>query len=157
MTLTTLAIQTEACLQEELGAQRLLLSALERTEQAARAGASAELEPCGRELEALVAQSAARGARRRALLGKLGGALALRPEKVTLTRLSERLAAEQLDTARLAALRTELREVVARVVRVGRRLASVAAYHRGLMDELIQRLAPAEAAGSGALRVDAEA
>ena len=157
MSLSTLAIQTEAWVQEELGAQRALLEALSRTEQAARAGKSAGLERHGRELEGLLEEVGARDARRRALLGRLAGALGLPANGVTLSRLVARMEADQLDPRRLQGLRAELREIVAGVVRTSRRLAAVAQYHRGLMNELCSALTAGGAGieGAGAL-LDAE-
>ncbi len=138
MTLQTLAIHTEAWLQEELGAQRAVLAVLERLDGAARAGSSAAVESGAQELAGLLALGGAREARRRALLGRLGGELQLPARDVNLTKLSARLAAAGIETQRITALRAELREVVARALKAGRRLAAVAKYHRGLLEELCQ-------------------
>lgn len=151
MTLATLAIHTEAWLQEELGAQRAVLTALEQLDAAARAGSSAEVETGARALAGLLATNGAREARRRALLGRLSGELGLPARELTLTRLAERLDAAQLETHRIAGLRTELREVVAAVLRVGRRLAAVAKYHRGLLEDLCQLFLADAPAGAGHL------
>ncbi len=152
--LATLAIQTEAWLQEELAAQRAQLALLDKLEGAARAGRTAELEREAHELSVLLCGASAREARRRALLGRLAGALALPARELTLSRLAAELARAGLETARLAALREELREVVAAGLKTGRRLAAVAKYHRGLLEELCQVFAAEAPAGAGNL-VDA--
>lgn len=140
MTLTTLVIHTEAWLQEELGAQRALLAALERVEGAARGATGAELEQRGRELEQLLAPAGPRSARRDLLLSRLATGLGARAGELTLTQLSARLSGAGLDTSRLDGLRAELRTAAAAVLRAGRRLATLARYHRGVLEELCQLL-----------------
>lgn len=142
MTLTTLAIQAEAWVQEEIGAQRQLLDSLARTEVAARAGDAAALERGGRELSGLVALAGPRAARRRALLGKLSTELRLAPGELRLSRLVEQLGGEHGNGQRLAGLRAELRAVVAAVVRTGRRLTAMARYHGGLLEDVCQLVSP---------------
>jgi hypothetical protein len=137
VTLTTLAIQTEAWLQEELGAQRALREVLGRIESAARAGSGAELERAAGELQEGLGRSSAREARRQALLGKLGSALVWPPgEAITLSKLAGRLSGAGVETQRLERLRTELRAVLLEVVEASRRLAALARYHRGVLEEL---------------------
>ena len=153
MKLATLAIQTEAWLQEELCAQRALHEALARTERAARTE-HADLGSCEPALRALLAQAAPREVRRRALLARLASVLALPVAQVTLSRVATAVDAGGLDGSRLHGLRVELREVVAGVVRVARRLSVLARAHRELFDELCTALS---AAGNGAAMVDAEA
>ena len=136
MTLATLAIQTEAWVQEEIDAQLQLLTALTQIETAARAGGSAQLEHGGRELEALLSVAPVREARRRALLARLAPELGLPLAMVTLTRLVAHLRTAALDTQRVESLRSELREIVAAVLKIARRLAALAQYHPGFFDEL---------------------
>ncbi len=136
MTLEAFAIQSEAWAQEEIGAQRILLAILERIERAAGSGDREALGRGAAELEGALAQAPARDARRRALLGRLSAALGLAAGTVTLSQLLARLAQAGLEERRLAALRAELRAVVASVVRASRRLAALARYHRGLLQEL---------------------
>lgn len=143
----TLAIHTEAWLQEELGAQRALLAALERVESAALRGARAELEQGGQELERLLAPAGMREARRVQLLEKLALALGLPAREITLTKLAARLVAARVETQRLDGLRGELRAAVTAVLRAGRRLAALAQYHRGVLEELCQLLTFASPAG----------
>jgi hypothetical protein len=157
MNVAALAIQTEAWLQEELGAQRALLEALARTEQAARGSDGAELERRTLAVQALLGETAPRDARRRALLGRLTATLSLAPGEVALSRLVPRLAAAGVDVQRLEAARVELRGVVARVVKTGRRLAALARYHRGLLEELCQLLIADAPPGAGGHLVDARA
>jgi hypothetical protein len=153
VTLTTLAIHTEAWLQEEIGAQRAVLEVLGRTEAAARGGKSAALERSVRELEAVLAPAAGRDARRRVLANRLGAVLGVNGSEVTLSRLAARLEAERLETSRLAALRGELREVVADVLRSSRRLTAMARYHGGLAEDLGRLLAGSPTADGN--RIDA--
>lgn len=139
--ITTLAIQLESWVQEEIAAQTRLARTLEVLDAAVRGGDGAEVAAAGTQLEAELAMAPAREARRRVLLGRLGAALGLPPKELDLKRISARLEQERLDTARLTALRAELRGVVAGVVRGARRMAAVAQYHRGLLDELCATLA----------------
>jgi hypothetical protein len=142
-TLQTLTIQTEAWLQEELAAQRALLALLERVERAALAGARTELEQSGPELERLLAPAAARETRRTHLLEKLAAALGVPARQLTLTQLSTSLGLARIETRRLDGLRQELRAAVTLVLRAGRRLAALAQYHRGVLEELCQLLTAA--------------
>lgn len=156
MTLATLAIHVETWLQEELGAQHDLLVSLARIEAAARAGSSAELESSGRELEVLLARTGPREARRSALLSRLAAALELPPQDVTLSKLFARLAEARVDTSRLESMRGELRALARSVVEAGRRLAALAQYHRGFLEELCQLLRVGSPGTEGHL-VDARA
>ncbi len=156
MTLTTLAIHVETWLQEELGAQHAILATLSRIEAAARAGSSTELASSGRELEGLLAQAGARDGRRAALLAKLAGALDLSPRGVTLSRLFARLSEARVETTRLEGMRSELRAVVRSVLEAGRRMAVLAQYHRGLLEEICQLFQAGSIGPEGRL-VDARA
>lgn len=139
--IATLAIQLEAWVQEEIAAQSKLARTLEALDAAVRGGDAAAVARAGTELEADLAVAPAREARRRALLGRLGASLRVAPKELNLTRLVARLEEERLDTSRLSGLRAELRTIVSGVVRTARRLAAVAHYHRGLLDELCATLA----------------
>ena len=156
LTLASLAIQTEAWLQEELGAQQACLAALARIESAARTGTGAELVSSGRELEELLATAGARETRRAALLARLAPALGVPAGRVALSDVCARLAGEGIDTTRLERMRVELREVARAVQRSGRRLAALARYHRGFFEELCQLLGGGSASSAGCL-VDARA
>ena len=150
MTAPMLAIQAEAWLQEELGAQRALLQVLTRIEVAVRGADGAELERCGRELAGLVALGAAREARRRALLGRLASELGLAARELNLTRICAALVKRGIDAQRIQDARGELRAATAATVKLSRRLCALAQYHRGLLEELCQLFladAPAEAGG----------
>jgi hypothetical protein len=156
MTLATLAIHVEAWLQEEVGAQRALLAILERVEAAACKGSGADLASSGRELEACLAATSRRDARRSALFARLATALGLAPEGLTMSGLCARLAAQEIDTTRLEPMRAELRELVRSVVRSSRRLAALAQYHRGFLEELCQCLRVGSPSSEGHL-LDARA
>ena len=158
MTLATLAIQAEAWVQEEIAAQRQVLDALARTESAARAGDGGAVERGGRELSALIALAGPRSARRRALLGKLAGELGLAPGDLRLSLLIDGLGGEHGSGQRLAGLRAELREIVSAALRTGRRLAALARYHRGLLEDVCRLVsATTDEAGREARWVDARA
>ena len=139
--IATLAIQLEAWVQEEVAAQAKLARTLDALDAAVRGGEGKAVALAGAELEAELAVAPAREARRRVLLGRLGAALGVPARELNLTRLSARLEEEHQDTARLGALRAELRAAVSGVIRTARRLAAVAHYHRGLLDELCATLA----------------
>jgi hypothetical protein len=151
--LQALAIQAEAWIQEEVAAQRGLQAVLAGIEAAARAGT--ELSARSAELEAALASAAARDARRRALLSRVGSALGIPARAVTLGKLAAALEQTALDGARLSALRAELRAVVAGTVRASRRLSALARYHRGLLEELAGLITGGGKPESGVL-VDAE-
>jgi hypothetical protein len=70
--------------------------------------------------------------------------------------LSERLAAQGIDTTRLEPMRAELRELARSVLRASRRLAALAQYHRGFLEELCQCLRDGSPSSEGNL-VDARA
>jgi hypothetical protein len=153
--ITTLAIQLEAWVQEEIGAQGRLSGALAALERAVRAGQARAISTAGTTLEAELAHAPAREARRRVLLGRIAASFGLAPQGLTLARVVARLEVERVDVARLTELRAELRTRVAEVKKVTRRLAAMAQYHRGLFDELCQKLLDrGEGASSGQL-VDA--
>jgi len=156
VTLATLAIHAEAWLQEELAAQREVLATLERTEAAARAGKTAELESSGEALRALLAPAAARDERRAGLRRRMAAALGVPERQVDLGRLCARLDAERVDARRIQGQRGELRELATRVVHAGRRLAAMAQYHRGVFEELCQVLKSGAPAGQDHL-IDARA
>jgi hypothetical protein len=151
VTLATLAIHAESWLQEELAAQTAVLAALERIDAAARASSTPELESAAQALAACLPTAAAREARRRALLGRFAAELALGPNETNLARVADGLARAGLDVTRLAALRAELRALVARVLKASRRLAALASYHRGLLEDLCAALVGATPSAANAL------
>jgi len=153
--ITTLAIQLESWVQEEIAAQAHLATALSALEDAVLSGKGAPIGQAGRALEAELAGAPAREARRRALLGRMAAALGLAPQGMTLTRIAARLESEKIDTTRLAGLRAELRTTVAGVARCARRLAAVAHYHRGFLDELCRTLLDQSGDPSAGQLVDA--
>lgn len=154
MSFATLAIQAEAWLQEELGAQQAMRAELEGLEAATRTGSSVELEARAGALGTLLGRAGARDVRRQAMLQKLAHAMGLSAGEVTLTKLAARLAAGGAETQRLDALRQELRAEVEDVLRLSRRLSALAQYHRGVLEELCQVLA-AGAPGAHGQLVDA--
>jgi hypothetical protein len=140
MSLTTLAIQTEAWLQEELQSERALLELLQRMEAAARRGSGDELARCALEVTTQLDGGTARHVRRTTLFARLAAALAVPVQSLTLTRLAAKLRSERIETARLEVLRDELRAATSEALRASRRLAAMAQYHRGLLEELCQLL-----------------
>jgi hypothetical protein len=149
--IATLAIQLEACLQEEIGAQHTLLASLEALERAARTGSGVELEQRGSELAAALAPAGAREDRRRQLVSRLATALGLNEGAPSLTTLGARLAAAGLETARLEGLRVRLRDALHATLGTNRRLAALAHFHRGVLEEIHQMLASGAHARGGHL------
>ena len=156
-----LAIQAEAWAQEELHAQRELLALLERQERAIRAGSTEEIVATTAELDRGLARTPARDARRRALLARMeASSVAPRDDRAkpaTLGALCAILEAHGVDVSRLRQRREELRGAVAEVVRAGRRLAAIARYHGGLLEELCAALVRRETPSEEGVLVDAEA
>lgn len=150
-----LLIQIEAWAREELGAQRELARALEELERAACGRDARALSAAGERLEERVQAVPARERRRAQLLARLGAELGVAPGTLTLRSLAERARGLGLAADGLQALREELREEVARVLRAGRRVAAVARGHRALLDDVLRALAPGEDARGRPVLLDA--
>ena len=75
----------------------------------------------------------------------------------TLGALCAFLESRGADVSRLRERREELRAAAAAVVRAGRRLAAIARYHGGLLEELCAALVRREIPNEEGVLVDAEA
>lgn len=157
MTVRSLVIQTEAWAREELAAQKRLLDVLVAQEQAIAASDTGALVSSGEAVHAELATGPARDRRRRALATALAGHWAVPKDTLTLGVIAERAAGDGLDVSSLRKLRGELRELSARVLRRGRRIAALARYHQGFLNELLQLLDRDPEGRCGATVVDARA
>lgn len=157
MTVQSLVIQTEAWAREELAAQGRLLAVLEAQERAIAANDTQALVESGAAVQAELATGPTRERRRRALTQALAAQWAVPKDALTLGVIAERAASDGIDTAALRKLRGELRDVSARVLRRGRRIAALARYHQGFLNELLQLLDRNAEGNRGATLVDATA
>ena len=160
MKLTTLLIQLQAWTQEEIGAQGRLIGLLADQEKAVREGRTDGVRCSGEKLEEELVQSGPRDKRRRDLMKGFAKVFGVPAATLTLTSIMERAEEVNEDLACLRALREQLRDRVAVVVRATRRIASLARYHQGVLADLMRILTSphqeAGALGDGVL-VDAEA
>jgi hypothetical protein len=140
-----LLIQVEAWAHEELGAQRELARLLEEQESAVSRNDTAALSGTDERIQSELRSSASRDRRRTWLLERLAAELQVARGTLTLTSLVARAEGLGLPVAGLRALRGELREACARVLRQGRRIAAVARGHRAFLDDVLRSLAPAGA------------
>ncbi len=124
-----------AWVQEETAIQGKLADALERIEQALRAGVREEVETAVNTLQLLIPGSAHSEARRRGILDACARTwgLGARP---TLPQVIERAACEEAQVATLERMRVELRQRVTSVVDGARRLAVMVRHQRGILQEL---------------------
>lgn len=139
--LQALVHRTEAWLREEIAAQSRLAAALDAQERAIRGGDATALADAARALDAELRGGMPREGRRRDLARELARATGARAETLTLTAIADRAAAAGVETGGLVRLREELRLTTASTLRRGRRLAALARYHQGLLNELFLVLA----------------
>ena len=149
--------QLEAYLQEECSAQQRVEACLARQAEILLRGSPTDVVASARELEAELATAGKRSARRQLILRRLGAAWRVSGRSLTVSSIAERLGPAG---ARVALLRAELRQTLARVMRQGRRVAAQARYQHKLIGELVQGVlvehCGADGTQSGGL-VDAEA
>ena len=69
--------------------------------------------------------------------GNPANALGIAPTALTVTEIADRADTYGVDTTRLRRLREDVREEAAAVLKRGRRVASLARYHQGLLNELM--------------------
>lgn len=149
--------QIEACVVEELGAQRRVLERLAAQEAALRSTDPAALGARGREIEAEVDASLQRSQRRTALVGLLAAQWQVDARTLRLASIVERCGREG---ERLARLRGELRQAAAATARALRRNTRAARAHQRAWGEVLEGVLSAVAQGdvqSGGRLVDAEA
>jgi len=130
-------IRLEAWLQEELAAQERMVELLERQEQAIRNSDDPGLKAAGKDLDLELTSQPRRAARRGVLLAELANAMGIAPTALTLSHVADHAEANGINPTRLRTLREEIRSAAANVLRRGRRVASLARYHQGLLSELM--------------------
>ena len=147
MTLEKLLIHTQAWAQEEIAVQGVLFGILARQEEYIRVGNTTAVGACGEELEALLADRPARDRRRAALLEAFGRLFGVPAETLTLASILTRAGEAGADISKLAALREELHQRVTAVGAASRKIAALARYHQGLMDDVVLALAGDDGSG----------
>jgi hypothetical protein len=95
------------------------------------------------ELENHLKSSTQRDTRRRVLIAKLASVLQVPVESLTLGTAVDALAEHGAEVDSLRKLRLELRDAVAVVLKLNRRVATLARYHQGLFNEILGALADA--------------
>lgn len=147
----------EAHLQDELAAQERTLALLDAEEQALRGRDPHLVLERTTALERELATGVGRARRREELLARLGALWRVPAATLTLSSIAERAGAEG---ERIRRLRGELRERVAKVVKLARRVATLARTHQRFFSDVLQSLFAAIGAGdvrqNGSL-LDAEA
>jgi len=146
MSLASAVRELEGYLEQEIEAQRMLLSIVAAQEQAVLAGDTAGVVRATGELERELSGGVAREKIRRRLLDEFGSHFTVVPKTLTLSSIVERLGPH---AGRIGELRRELRGVAGDVMRGSRKLSSVAKYHQGLVSEVLSMLSPE--GGEGAL------
>ncbi|MCK6445890.1 MAG: flagellar export chaperone FlgN [Planctomycetes bacterium] len=155
--LQTLVRHLEAHLQDELAAQERTLGLLEAEEHALRGRDPHLVFERTTALERELATGVGRARRREELLARLGALWRVPPATLTLSSIAERAGVEG---ERIRRLRGELRERVAKVVKLARRVATLARTHQRFFSDVLQSLFATIGAGdvrqNGSL-LDAEA
>ena len=149
--------QLEACVQEELGAQKRVLDLLNRQEAALREGAPRAIDAATRAMQGELASLAARTERRNLLVRRLATVWSVDKGALTLASIAAR---SGKDGERLMRMRADLRLASARVARQTRRNAQTANLHQrtwnGILEDVLDALTGDDAPSDGRL-VDAEA
>ncbi len=156
MSLQGILNKTEAYLQQEIGAQQVLLKHLAEHERIVREGTAEELEEAtGKLLKSMGAEST-REARRQELRSAMAKELKLPAHVLTFGSIAERLGEP---AARMNQLRLELIEAVRKVRKAARRLVSVAKSHAEVMKDVMKIFLGSDAmdAPDGGVLLDAEA
>ncbi len=147
----------EACVQREIAAQARVLERLDAEEIAISRGSPEEVLAAAEALGEEVASEDARSRERRAILTGLAASFEVSPDSLTLSSIVERIGEPR---GNLAHLRTELRALVAQVVRRTRRIGSLARLQGQVLHEAIGTVISQElqqGARSGGALVNAEA
>jgi len=132
---TSLLNHLEAYTAEEVAAKRRVLALLERQGAGVAANDPATFEAAARSMEAELAGNVERSRRRERILGALSELWRVPAEAMTLASIAERAGTE---SARLRDLRSELRGLVADVLRENRRLAALIGMHRRVTRDVIE-------------------
>ena len=148
-------VQLGAWAQEELAAQRALIAALREQEAAIRAGSTQGLLDGTQAVQDASRSANLRERRRVAGMRALARRFGVDARALTLKSVAERASAQGIDSTRLLRAREELREAAAEALRRGRRIASLARHHRGVVDELFRTIAGRAEAEAGTHEDDA--
>ncbi len=130
-------------LQEELDAQRKLAMLLERQLNAVRRSSTEDVALVVDELESELRTSTRRDMKRKTLITAFAKAAGMDVQSLTLGHIVELLGERGVSTQGMMRLRTELRDTVAGVLKLNRRVATLARYHQGLFNEVLGALAAA--------------
>jgi hypothetical protein len=136
----SLAIRLSGWVQEEIAAQHRLDALLAEQERAIRAVDTPAIRASGTHLQDELRTTTARERRRKALMSDLGRAWGVDSRALTLSSIAARLGPESREGATLLRQRTDLRSAAAAAARRGRRIASLARYHAGLLGDLMNAL-----------------
>ena len=130
-------------LQEEIAAQRSLAELLERQLNAVRRSSTEDVSSAVQGLEVELRGGTRREMKRKALTDAFAKASGVSVTALTLGRIVEVLGEQGVGVDGLAELRCELRDTVAGVMKLNRRVATLARYHQGLFNEVLGVLAEA--------------
>jgi len=133
-------IRLDAWIQEETEAKKRLLGVLDRQHDAIAANDTAGIIDTGLALEEELSSNPRREKRRRELASELGRTWGVAGSTLTLGSILERAQGDGIETDKLARSRAELRDAASRVLRRGRRIAALAKYHQGFLEELLSAL-----------------
>ncbi len=135
MNIKSLTNLLEGNVREEIASKREALSLIEQQEVAV-AKSDAEAFELAHELsKKLVQEDAHRASRRVVIMKQLAELWQVAADALTLGSIATRL---ESDGSRLAELRTELRSVVAAVIKRNRRLSALLGMHRRLNRDILQ-------------------
>ena len=157
MNIPGLVIQMEAWSREELAAQKALLALLDRQEQAVSKNDTEELTAVSEEVQAHLKKNTGRDRRRQELVGRLATAFGVSAKTLTLESIAQRASDLGIPTDGLLASREELRKESAKVLRTGRRIASIARYHQAFLNEVLRIFAPDDDEAKEPVLLDARA
>jgi hypothetical protein len=153
--LHSLVLQLEGVVCAEIAGKDRQVAIIALEIEAVKHNKPKKLEAAVRELERELTLQVERGTRREKLFAGIGAQLRIAPGALTLTSIAERTG-----SARLAELRTELRDKTALVLKQNRRLSALARMNQRMVEDLLKLLLGDEHGermdSAGAL-VDAEA
>ena len=160
MTLQALLAELESHVREEIAVQARVLVLLAEQEAALQRGSASEIVRTTAALEGELKRTARRASQRQEILARMGRHWSIEPKALTITSICERVRTSGASTSQLAALRTELRGLMAQVVRHCRRMGALARANGQVLHQAIEsalrQTDPAASAEGGAL-VNAEA
>ena len=137
------ASHIQVWIQEEIEAQRSIASALESQLNAVKRSSIEDVSESTQRLEEILRGNLQRDMKRKVLTEKFAKTQGFPPKDLSLGRLTELLDQNGVNTDALRDLRFELRDTVAAVLKLNRRIAVLARYHQGLYGEVLGVLADA--------------